>query len=221
MSRPGAHAARAVRGRRDGGFTLLEVLVATALAVGLVALLAQVADGVRRAQGVALDAWTGGAGVMLDAQAVAGLLRDALPAPPDQPQGGLVGRRHEVRFRAASQQAWRGSGTVDVVMRIEDEPGRGVRVVVQIKDAGRPGGEAPTRHVLLSGLRSASFEYVDASVGARPEWADASRLPGLVRLNLEHARTGAGPIAIAAAPRRQRVPGCVLDLVSVECRRDG
>jgi hypothetical protein len=212
---------RAPRRARVGGFTLLEVLVATALAVGLVALLVQVVDGVMRARGVALEAWSRGTGVMLDAQAVTSLLRDALPAPPDRPAAALAGRRHEVRFTAASRQAWRGSGTVQVVMRVEEDPGQGVRVVVELSDAAEPRREAPIRHTLLSGLRSASFEYVDRTGGATTEWADPSRLPGLVRLRFVNDEPAAVPVAIAAAPRRQRVASCVLDLVSVECRRDG
>lgn len=203
------------------GFTLLEVIVATAVAAVLLSLLAQMMDGLRRGRSTVLEAGASGTAVMVDAYAVMGLLRDALPAPHNRPDISFVGRTNELRFAATAPQAWREAGTVRVAMKVEDDRAGTVRIVVEMAGTTGASAQPPSRHVLMSNLKSASFTFSEAaSAVALPEWNDNARLPGLVRLDVAFEDQKVGPVTVVAAPRRQRVASCVLDLVSVECRRD-
>jgi prepilin-type N-terminal cleavage/methylation domain-containing protein len=208
--------------RLVAGFTLLEVLVATAVAAVLVALLAQMMDGLRRARVSTAAAWSMGAGVMIDAAAVASLLRDALPAPGNRPELAFVGRSNELRFVAVAPQAWREAGTLRVVMKVEADRADAVRIVVELTDVTPRQAQEPFRHVLMSNLKAASFVFAERSGGASlSEWTDKTRLPGVIWLQASLTDPGAAPVSVAAAPRRQRVASCVIDLVSLECRHEG
>lgn len=204
------------------GFTLLEVLVATAVAAVLVALLAQMVDGLRRARASTVAAWSAGAGVMIDADVIASLLRNALPVPGNRPELAFVGRNNELRFSAAAPQAWREAGTVRVVMKVEQDRVDAVRIVVELSALTGSQSQVPSRHVLMSHLKAASFAFAERSASATvAEWTDKSRLPGLIRLDASPLDPGAAPISVLAAPRRQRVASCALDLISLECRYEG
>lgn len=210
------------RGLAGGrGFTLLELLVAMAVSALLLALLSQVMGSLQQASRTARESWSAVASPLLGRQVLVALLREALPPPPGQPGLALVGGPLLLEFNAVPPQALRHAGPIRIRVSVErDALGRS-EVAVDFRTLAGGALESLPRHVVFTGLGSASFDYAESS-GSEPvtHWRNASRLPGLIRLNLSDSASASRSV-VAAAPRRYRVASCSLDLISVECRPDG
>lgn len=210
------------RGRDAGrGFTLLELLVAMAVSALLLALLSQVMGSLQQASRSARESWATVAAPVGGRQVLVALLREALPPPPGQPGWALVGGPQRVEFNAVPPQALRHAGPIRVRVSVQRDALGQSEVVVDFSTLAGVALESLPRHTVLTGLGSASFDYAE-STGSEPlaQWRNASRLPAIIRLNVDDSSSGSRSV-VAAAPRRHGVASCRLDLISVECRSDG
>jgi general secretion pathway protein J len=189
----GRWARAAHRRRGEQGLTLIELLLALAILAVLTGFLAGGLSIGRRA----FDAdRTGEISGETDAaiQAMTSLIASALPvrASAANPKSGVMfdGRRETVSFVSLSQgRSLRGgphlvrlrrSGTDLVVDVMGSDP----------QTAEGAAGIAPTRVIVLSGVRDIRFSYFGSANPARPlgwqaQWLAAERLPALVSIQIE------------------------------------
>lgn len=204
-----------MRAHRVRGFTLLELMISLALSGLLLALLSQAIGGVQQAYRTADQALSPDADSRRGQAMFTLLMSAALPGTRAEGSARFVGSPQAVEFTAAPPLALAEAGPLRVRMVVEPSSASQVGVYVELGAAGS-GLAGQPRQLLMGNLSAARFEFAEAADSAVTQtWDHATKLPGLVRLNLERQGT-AQPIVVAV--RRNQVGGCRLDPVSLTCR---
>jgi len=181
--------------RRGGeqGLTLIELLLSLAILVVLTGFLAGGLSIGRRA----FDAdRTSEVSIETDAaiQTVSSLIASALPAQADKANAkariAFDGRQDALSFVGLSEGRSMRGGPHMIRLRRS-----GADIVVDVmgpttEAAGNAGDQAPTRVVVLKGVRDIRFSYFSGASPARPagwqaQWFGAERLPDLVSIQIE------------------------------------
>lgn len=189
------------RGRRDaqdGGFVLIEILVALSVVALMGALMAGVLGHLRAAGNVKEQVLA-----RVELSAAVGHLQRTLSGARkvaldrDEGDGGVLrGEAGRMRFVAATRQGFHSLAFRDVGIFVERAGGASRLVQTQAlrrPDAG-PGGaaweEPALRVVVMEDISDASFEYSHDGVGYAPDWNRGGELPALVRVTLSRELAG-------------------------------
>lgn len=196
------------RGAEEGGFILIEILVALSIVALMGGLMAGVLGHLRAAGNVKEQVL---AQVELSA-AVAHLQRTLsgarkVPLDRDEGDGGmLLGEAGRVRFVAATRQGFHSLAFRDVGIFVER--GGGAARLVQTQALRRPDagpGEAAWEEpalsvVVMEDIADAAFEYSHDGVSYAPAWTEGGALPALVRVTLSRELAG-GTVSVSGTVR--------------------
>ncbi|MES2161407.1 MAG: prepilin-type N-terminal cleavage/methylation domain-containing protein [Pseudomonadota bacterium] len=207
-----------VAGPRQRGMSLVELLVAMALAALLMLLLNSVLSGVKDGWLRARAAARGNDQQLVALQLLRGALAGALPPDPHDARTRLQGGAQQLEWLAAPPQALAASGPLRLRLELQEQAdGAKALMLSAAADAPRA-APAPLR--LVTGLASASFAYAaeaDDSAPA-PSWTAPAVLPRLIWITLVFMDKNVPPLRLAIAPRRSLAARCQLDLISLNCR---
>lgn len=224
------------RRAREGGFTLVELVIALVLMAAMSAVLFG-------ALSLAARSWDGGeskAREVSDMRAAQGYLREQLSAGYPQRLWNVAelpllftGRRDELRYTAAlpARVAQGGVYYFRIAVARDGEKSLLVqeRVVPDVGAADEPEFREPERSVLAEDVAELTIGYfgrdpdaadVDAPTW-RDHWDDRQRLPLLVRIDVKPAKGPVWPTLIVE-PRRAPEAGCIsYDPASGRCQKVG
>jgi general secretion pathway protein J len=203
--------------RRDGGFTLIEMLVSLTLLALVLALLPGTLRLGRRAWDSA-ETIHAGSGLSAALALIEQRLAEAKPylaqtaAGPSLPVFSGTGER--IEFIAPFAGGPLGEGLYRIAISSEgaaDEEERQQLVLRLYDPAGGAGQNARLERVIVEDLASGAFRYFGAPVQGserswRREWTGATQLPELVELSLVSRRTAVGalsPLRVALKLRPQ------------------
>lgn len=196
---------------REGGFTLLEVLVALST-FGLVLVL--LFGGVRFA-GRSVAAEQRLLGSSAEVEPVRGFLRQLLIEAQ-----AIEGGPRALQFIGSLPMAWGRPGRFDIRLTVAD--GRLIAAWNPHRPLGQPPGGGPSGQAeVLGGVEAIAFSYLVGDAESAPAWRDTTTglwtPPALVRVNLAYvvgpeqrrldlvAAPGAdAPRLVAASPRKPR-----------------
>jgi general secretion pathway protein J len=210
---------------RDGGFTLLELLVAITLlaflSVGLVAGLRFGASIWRKTE----DKNVGLNGVRAAARIIGGNLARIYPkyivVSPEKAYVDFDGTADRVTFLSAAKPET-GSLMRDTLETVKDGQNLAVRIGMA-PELARDGAGSTTQ-ALLRHLSSVEFSYFGAAAGEkeavwRSSWQGQIGLPKLIRIHVMSSDPGSPPFPdMILAPKIAADVGCVYDPVTKFCR---
>ena len=216
--------------RRDGGFTLIEVMIGLAL-LGLI--LSLLFAGLRFA-GRGSDAVETASERANRMRIADGLLRRELAAvypyrwkKTADFRLAFDGAHDAIRFVSGTAPRAGQGGLQMVELRLDETEAEGRRLTMRrrIPDPEQrdfDGLEKADEMVLLEGLEDAAFQYYGADTPTgrpswRDKWEDPQRLPRLVRIRLQFADSAAWPEMVVAL-RVNEWAGCLAwDIFNERC----
>ncbi len=205
------------------GFTLVELIVALAVASLLLGLLTEALGGITKTTRQLLTENTQQEERAVSTRFVNQALKSTLPPDPRDPGSRFVGTEQEVSFTTLPPESLRSVGSLRVRLYLDTESSGDKSVFI---DAESPPGQASSprfvlkRHRLFKNARSARFRFYENTGTETREldrWEDATKLPSLISLAILVA-DDTSPISISAMPRRNVSGHCQFDNIGLSCR---
>jgi prepilin-type N-terminal cleavage/methylation domain-containing protein len=205
------------------GMSLIELLVAMALGVLLMALLNSVLNSVQTGWGRTTAITTASTDELAAAQFLFAAVESALPPDPLDQSTWFHGAAERIEFLSTAPAADAARGPIKILLYSVPRKGMQRALVVEVRAHPAPADspQPSSARVLIDGLKSVSFVFSDASDQRSKElvtWSDPRTLPQEIGINIVFASGRARALNLAISPRRTISGRCVFDLLGLSCR---